>query len=257
LAIGSENTLEVKVVQGVVTVLFGVIGWVVQIFTQIGFIRTIKSCDDGAPGKKVVDIYKESARYFWPLVWTNILLCLVLFGSALFLIIPAIFLAIQLSYYMYAVVLEDKRGLNGLLTSFHYVDGYWGQVFWRGLGLGLVFLAIFFCLAILAVILVVAAGGSLAAVSVWLHTMDGVSSILFGILAGFLGTCVVSPITYHYSYSVYKSLKSFKPEINFGAPETKTRRKWFVALSVIGVVLFVFLIGSPILILLKTLAQAR
>lgn len=234
----------------VVLIFIGaIVNVVAQIIIQISFIKAASEYDGGASAS-VKDIFRSSFSLFWSFIWVTILSALVFFGSGVFLLVPAIILGIYMSMSTYVLVIDGKKGLSALTTSFHYVRGNW----WRVLGRVLAMVAILLVIALVVVaivLLIVALSGAIsfasmndfiASVVTLAEALDKseVINLLIGIVMNFIAYCVLAPICTFYSYSIYKHLKAKKsaPE----ATELKTVRAWFMGLSIFGLVVSVIFI---------------
>lgn len=243
-----------KVFFVVMTFIAAIINIVAQIVIQIAFAKAAHEYD-GDSSASVKDIFKSSFSLFWSFIWLTILSTLIFFGSSVFLIIPALIIGVYTSVAAYTLVVDNKKGLNALTTSFHYVKGNWWRVLGRILGLAVVLLVISLVVAVIVGLILLAFG----AISV--ANMDELSKsvitlaktldksifvgIVIGIVANFIIYCVVTPICSFYSYSIYKHLKQKKSAPN--DTELKTARGWFMGLSIFGLVV------SFVLIVLLTL----
>jgi len=88
--------------------------------------------------KKELEIYKESANYFWSYI-TLIFLTLILLAlwfMALF--VPALIFAIFYTFACYAFIFEGKRDIDAIRRSRELVAGYWWAVLGRFILLGIV-----------------------------------------------------------------------------------------------------------------------
>lgn len=91
--------------------------------------------------------YKESfsitSHLIWPTVYTSLLVALVVIGGTLLFIIPGIIFYIWYSFTYYAVIFEEKKGLDALASSKEIVSGRWWSILWRLLVPNLFFAVIF------------------------------------------------------------------------------------------------------------------
>lgn len=76
----------------------------------------------------------ESKKFFWPYIWTGILVGIVVLIGFLLLIIPGIYLSILFSFYMYTLILDNKRGWDAAESSKHLVKGHWWAILGRMIG---------------------------------------------------------------------------------------------------------------------------
>jgi ABC-type multidrug transport system fused ATPase/permease subunit len=160
----------------------------------------------------------------------------------------------------YALVLDGKKGLSALTTSFHYVRGNWWRVLGRVLALIVILLVIALVVAAIVVLIIALSGAIsfasmndfIASVVTLAEALDKseVINLLIGIVMNFIAYCVLAPICTFYSYSIYKHLKAKKsaPE----ATELKTVRAWFMGLSIFGLVasamFALFVVVTPLIL---------
>jgi hypothetical protein len=247
IAIGGQSLASTHTVRIVISIIFGIISVVANLLMVYAVLKSIQKIDQGGQPKSVGEIFKEALHFFWPIAWICILSSLAFAGASLFLIVPGIIIGIYITFAVNALVLDGKRGLNSLLTSFHYVQENWWAVLWRKLGLCLVFAAIFFALVVVTSIIIMLVGGSFSEVHVWLKTIDPISNLVLSVLIWFLTICVFTPIVTHYEYSVFIALKGMKSEPDLTSPEAKTRRKWFIALVFVGIVVVALMTALAII----------
>lgn len=234
--------------------ILGIVNTVAQMIIQIAFVKISYEADSGSL-TSIKDLLKRSSKFFWPFLWVNILMGLVVIGSAVFLVIPAMILGIYLSFAAYALILDNKRGLNSLTTSFHYIKGNWWRVLWRFLGPSLIILVIGLIILAITVLFLSSSGvlsfeslkafsDSMDALSVSIENMTVVPAIV-SIILYFIGYCFFMPISFFYSYAIYKHLKAQKAAPDHST-ELKKARGWFMGLSIFGLVV-------PVLLILTTL----
>lgn len=102
--------------------------------------------------KVILDTYQQKERlsinelFIWSLkhvlsaVIASFIFLLVLFGSSLFFIIPAIILSVFLTFYLLEIVANGRKAIDSLRASYALVSGKWFDVFWRLLVPGFFFL---------------------------------------------------------------------------------------------------------------------
>lgn len=238
-------TPVVAIILVILSIIFGIGGGILQVFMQISFIKTVRDCDVGVP-KDIKDTYKDSLKMFWSYVWISILTMVVTAGSAIFFIIPAIILTGYLTYSMVFYILDGKKGMNALLTSFYYIENNWWPVLWRSIGFGLLWALILAGVVIVGLILLFLSGISMETLK--LTFAIPTVSILWSSIAGFISACIFMPVAYSYSYLIYKFLKQQKPEPNLDDPELKSRRKLFIGLGIFGILVILALFVLPIVL---------
>lgn len=165
-------------IYGVLSLLSAIIG----IYASMAMIQ-------GLSDEKLTDwqeAYVKSKGYFWTVLWAAILIFIVVVIGLVLLIIPGVYLAVAFSFYLYAAVLDNKKGWDAAAASKDLVKGYWWAVFGRLLALVLVLLAI---LGILA----------------WVFVFFD-SKILYAFYNLAIGI-LIAPYAVTYSYLIYKDLK--------------------------------------------------
>ncbi len=70
-------------------------------------------------------IFSSSSRLLWPFIFTSILAGLAIFGGTLLFIIPGMIFTIWFSFAVYAVILDNQRGIEALKASKKLVIGRW------------------------------------------------------------------------------------------------------------------------------------
>jgi len=220
---------------GLFSFAFSIVVFMVSIVTPVVMIRTIKAIDDS----KKLDLdasYASAFRIFWSILWVAILVGLSVFSGAVIFILPAIYLAIALTFAMYALALDGHHGIQALCTSFYYMHGNWWKVFWRLLIIGLVVGGAFLlAMAVVYAIMLLAGApiGSAVVMRAFMYSHAHIS-LLISIFFSAFTWLVVFPITYRISYTLYASLKAHKPA---PVPENdfKVSRNWFIGLPIFGV----------------------
>jgi hypothetical protein len=203
-----------------VVVLGGLIycaGFIIFVFAGIALIVSVASGTDFAAS------YRQSPKFFWPMVWVSILGGVVTFGGFVMLIVPGIMMALWFTFSRYLVIVENRRGLNALTQSREYVRGYWWAIFGRGI--------------LMAVALSVAAGISSA-----------ILAAIFGRVVGAVFNAwtwiFIVPFSIIYIYEIYRNLTVLKPEL--ATTQAAASRDF---LKVSGIVGLVGIIVIPIILI--------
>lgn len=197
-------------------------------------------------GQSVGGAYKKSFQMFFPFIWVSGLAGLATLGGFVLFIIPGILLSIWLSFSPYVLFAENRQGTSALVASWHYVKGYWGAIFLRGLFLGIIIFLVSSALGFLT------SGSSILAA-----LKSGVEpevSLLSQILDLIFNNFLILPLSIIYSYGIYKSLKEIKIAIPLEADEQKIKRN-ITIFSVIGIVGIIAMIALPGFLLPKFLPQ--
>ncbi len=142
---------------------------------------------------KELDIYKESAKYFWSYIAIVSLTTILMLLWFLALVIPAIIFSVFYCFTIYAFVFENKRDFDAVKRSQELVRGYWWAIFGRFLLLGLV---AWLFMVIIAIPLSFAPANSLFA-AIW--------GIVIQIVSYLIG-----PIYMLFTYQMYQDLVKIK-----------------------------------------------
>ena len=77
----------------------------------------------------IMEALKAGWKYLVPLGWVGTFyMGIVMTGTMLFLV-PGVFLGLSMSLCFYALIDDDRRGMDALLASQHYVRGHWWNTF--------------------------------------------------------------------------------------------------------------------------------
>lgn len=178
--------------------------------------------------------YKKGIRLIFPFLWVGLLMTLVTLGGTLLLIVPGILFALWLSLSPYILFVEDKRGLKALITSWHYVKGYWLAVFWRFLFFGLVFFAI----ALVAVLAFIITG----LIELPLEATSMPQALWSRILNMFLTSFLLTPLSLLYGLGIYQSARRIKAVLTLFEEEEELKKR-LIILAALGVVALGVIIG--------------
>jgi hypothetical protein len=216
-------TISSLPVMATISALLSVVGFILSVPQNAAVIQAVHAyATDENAKPSVVAEYKKGFAIFWPLVWVMILSILILTGSILALVVPAIIIGIYGAFYSFALVIDGKRGRDAFTYSFELVSGKWLGVLGRNLFLGLVFMGF-----------VIVFGGILFIFRVTFALPEGsmalemVNTFLDLILAAMVG-----PIAVAYNYYMYTSLKALPPQ----AAASGSFKKWLTVFLVIGII---------------------
>lgn len=133
--------------------------------------------------------FMSAKPLIWPLFLTGLLAGIFTLIGIILLIIPGIIVGVFLSFALYIVVDENKKGMDALKASKAYVDGYWLPIFGRVLLMGIV-------IALIAGII------------------GGIAQAILGYNIGMLVQNVIglaiAPFAVVYMYDLYKNVKQLK-----------------------------------------------
>ena len=170
-------------------VFFSVIlGLVSVLVAIIAGIATIKVMAD----EKLMDwklAFSKSTSLFLPVLWVAILVAIVTIIGFILLFIPGIYLAVALGFYMFVIVLENKRGWDSAQRSRELVRGNWWAVFGRWIVFGII------------IIIITAILGGIVSIFQ--------SQIVMAIYT-FAIAVILPPFSTAYGYLMYKSLLKMK-----------------------------------------------
>lgn len=123
---------------GIFSLAGGLLAFAGSIISVVASLALINAL---AHGTDFATSYRVGLKLFWSGIWLAILVMVAVAGGFILLIVPGIILAIGFMFTNYALVVEDKRGMQALLRSRQYVRGYWWAVLGRGLLAGAIFVA--------------------------------------------------------------------------------------------------------------------
>ncbi len=165
--------------------------------------------------------YKVGLTYFWSIIFLIILQVFITFGSFVLFVIPAIIMSVYTGMYVFARIIDDKRGFSAFTENYSLVKGRWWNVVGRILFMTLVYIVA--SLIIIGVVFILnlifgfdskSEGGTVVSTFVSM-----VSSAFFG------------PLALVYLYRLYISLKNTRTANVL----TGTFKKWLVAFLCVGV----------------------
>ena len=141
----------------------------------------------------VAKLFKSSAKLFFPYLWLNIIMSILVIAGTLAFVIPGIIISVIYGFAIYVFFCEDKKGLKALRRSKELVDGYFWPVFGRMMFVAL----IAFSFAMIISLPQIALEKGSALFNFW--------TVLTQLLS-----LAVAPAFTIYSYKIYKSLVEFK-----------------------------------------------
>lgn len=125
---------EAQVITVSVSVVLGLLaGVVATLFLPVTGLLFLKAKSDNL----AIDLssaFRASRHLLWPFAWLLLLSNLVTLGGFLLLVIPGIMASVWMSFSMFALIFEGRKGLDALLRSAGLVIGNSWGVFWRWLG---------------------------------------------------------------------------------------------------------------------------
>ncbi|MEI6305037.1 MAG: hypothetical protein WCP09_03440 [Candidatus Taylorbacteria bacterium] len=163
--------------------------------------------------------FKEGFKFFWPLLGLAGLQALIIVGASMIFIIPGIILNVYLNQFMFARILDGKKGFSAFIESYSLVKGRWWTVLGR---------VIFLVLAVMGWSFVV----NLSAVGVvYLFGAGSLVTTIIRVAFEIVMVACMYPVIFAYMYKLYHSLKETR-EADIKTTNFKT---FLVAFLVIGV----------------------
>lgn len=133
--------------------------------------------------------FMSAKPLIWPLFLTGLLAGIFTIIGLILLIIPGIIVGVFLSFALYIVVDENKKGMDAIKASKDYVDGYWLPVFGR-------------------VILMAIVIGFITGIIGWI-AQAGLGYNIGMLVQNVIGLAV-APFAVLYMYDMYKNVKQLK-----------------------------------------------
>lgn len=190
-------------------------------------------------GQSVGSAYQKSLEMFFPFIWVSILASLAIFGGFFLLVIPGIIISVLLSLPIYVLFAENRRGTSALVSSWYYVQGYWGSVFLRGLFL---FIVIFLISLVITALTAGPATFSALKSGMEPHVSEkSVANLVNLIFDNFF----VFPISIIYSYGIYQSLRGIKTSIPSESDQQKIKSNLtiFSIIGAVGIIIMIVFSG--------------
>lgn len=199
----------------VLIALCGLIAGLITLFSQVSLLHVLRAKDKKL---SLSEIYKSSSNIFIPFIWVTILSGIIIGGGFWFLIIPGIIFTMWFGFTSFIFISENEKGLDAVMKSKAYVNGYTWDVFLRMVG-------VFFISMIISAIF------SLVQKLLPLPFVKEILDIVMALL--------LTPFVVSYSYLLYENLKSIHPIENWDRANDK--RTLFIIIGLIG-----FLVIQPL-----------
>src|SRR3989344_5151330 len=187
---------------------------------------------------RITGAYQKAVHLLVPAIWLSALGSIAIIGGFFLLVVPGVILGLSLSFSLYVLVGEDKRGFAALVASWQYVRGYWLPVAWRFL-----FFVIVIILMALAVSIVLAVSG--APIDA-LRGGPSQGASFGGVVQALVSNFIVFSLSLIYAFSLYRALRRAKAASAPGAEETaalRKRLKIFMIIGIVGIVIGVAALG--------------
>lgn len=157
-------------------------------FMYLALLFSIKNNEENV---SLIAAYKLAWTHFMEYWKILLIIFSLLFIGKIFFIIPAIILAVWFSVSLMVYLVEDIKGMDALLMSKQYIQGYWSSVFLR-----LAFLSITICLICFPLFLMFS---------------KNLTSYIFEIYL-LLITVFILPVASTYLFLIYGNLRLLKPK---------------------------------------------
>lgn len=138
----------------------------------------------------LAEAFQAAVSKYLQLLFGLILLIIILIPAFILLIVPGIYLSVRLSFFIYAIAVEDYSAIEGIKRSWELTEGRWWSIFWALLAVSL---ALFVPIVIISV---------LVTATLTEETRNIASQVVSGILAYLVG-----PILSVYYVLLYAALQ--------------------------------------------------
>ncbi len=195
------------------SVLFSLLGMVISlVMYPTGILVLSKTSQSDDSSLSFFSIFKAGLAFFLPMIFIYILSIFIFIGSAIFFIVPGIVVGLYSSFFMYALVLDGKKGFASFEESFILIGdrifGVVGRILFSILiiiGASIIITGLHYILGVMMGIpnpLGVVIGNKLPEPDVARTFLAAGISIVSSLF--------VAPFTAIYSYRLYASLKSVR-----------------------------------------------
>lgn len=171
--------------------------------------------------------YRHAFKKFLTILWVSILSVFAVMGGMILFVIPGIIAAIWLVVVRFVIIIEGDRGMDALAKSKSYVAGRW----WTVCGLTMAPLVVYAALMVgIDTVLKMFLPGSETSI---------LEKGIIGMVQMLAGLYLLA-----YTYALYKSLRSSRPEVGVRANNPQGALTALIAISVIvimGAIVFLLL----------------
>lgn len=214
IPIAAGAMLEIPMISGIAGLVFGFITvfWYTAAFV---FAITNEKLD-------ILAAFKKGSHRLLAFAWLTFVLGFVITGGFMLLIIPGIIFGVWFYFSIFVLATENERGMNAMLKSKAYVQGYGWAVFLR-------FVLLFFLIPLMLNLAVSFLGGLIGdltgdpVITMILVAILSIPSLLFTFFAMLA------------SYLIYEDLRAINKGIAF-EPTAGQKTKW-LAVAAAGVLL--------------------
>jgi len=184
-----------------------------------GFIDSIKKFSSETFNWK--NVYSVGKVMFWPFILVAVLQTLASVLGIILFVIPGFIISVYLSFAIYAVVRDNKRGIDSLVYSFHLVRYRWFAVFVRMVVLGVIVLVTGWLIILIVSMLAVFAPGF-------------IGDIFVVISGSIIQVMILTPFVLIYGNKLYDALKKDLPALS--VEKQALYRKNLKILIIVGLV---------------------
>jgi len=185
LYIFSFVTLRQRGIIIVISLLLYLIGIILTLWGTIAFILFLKN-----PKLTFENLFSQSWKYFFPIMWIEILTGILVTVGVIFLIIPGLIAVIFFIFARFLNILEGPAGLSALVASRNLVSNYWWPIFAR-------------LIVLLLVLLIPAA---LLSLLLYMFKVPLDYGQIFNTILGYIFMSYI----YTFLYALYKQIKQIK-----------------------------------------------
>ena len=249
--LGIAQILAEKYAPAIFIGIIFVIIFIVSFISRMALFSAIT--EDGKPVGGISGSYKKGLKMLIPFVWASSYVALTAVGGFFAFIIPALIVSIFLSFSLYIVFTEERRGISALVASWYYVRGHWWPVFWRILFFGILFTLIFALVGLLIEEILIGPGFFTKLIAGEKMNPNNVplASEIFDL---FFSNLFLTPLVIIYPYLIYRSLKEIKGPAPAEDPKIKKNITIFMTIGIAGLVLSMVIAGLLLIgFLIKTI----
>ncbi len=197
------------------------ISWFIILFLFTPLALICAFCDESLG---VIAAYKSALSKFKSYLWLVVLGFFIGLGGLVMGIIPIFIFGVWFIFAAYILIDQNLYGLQALLRSKDYVAGCWWKIFWR----------ILICSLIIT-------GISFVIISPFdIFNKNIIDNTLLVLVDEILYTFLLLPFAVAYSFILYRSLISLKPEL-VNQP-IKTKKRFFVFCATFGAIIALLII---------------
>ncbi len=224
---------------GLEVIVQQIIGLCLATFVTFVVPKFVHDLDQGKK-PSVFEAFRFVSKHFLEYFTTTILALSLVYGGSVALIVPGIIFAVGMMLYPFIAVIDGKRGMSALVTSYWQTYGNKLKIFWVLAVTGLFVFAVVLGSLVLS--------STLIAISV-LAFQTMTMKVIF--IAPIIVTCflfavfIVVPFSFIPKYIVYKEIQSKARDVDHTFKVQK--EEMFSAFIVIGFIVFMLLIISSVL----------